>query len=274
VRRLPLRLAVLGALVLAVAAPAAAAPSLGLARPGATWVAPLPGRLVVLRRFQPPPSPYAAGHRGVDLAAAVGTEVRAAGAGTVTFAAALAGRGVVTVTHGSLRTTYEPVAASVAAGQAVAAGQPVGRVGAPSGHCRPGVSCLHWGLLRGSTYLDPLLLLGRVPVRLLPLHPAPPVAADGAPVDTGGTGVAVTAPGRDLGGADAATDRAAAPGAGRAAGAPSSSRARAPRSPAPGAGVALVAGTVAVVAVLSAGARRSARRGAGRLAARARARAP
>ena len=35
-------------------------------------------------------------------------------------------------------------------------------------HCLPR-ACLHWGWLRGETYLDPLRLVGGGPVRLLPL---------------------------------------------------------------------------------------------------------
>jgi hypothetical protein len=34
-------------------------------------------------------------------------------------------------------------------------------------HCLPR-ACLHWGLVRGETYLDPLTLVGRGPVRLVP----------------------------------------------------------------------------------------------------------
>jgi murein DD-endopeptidase MepM/ murein hydrolase activator NlpD len=135
------------------------------------WVAPLDGPLVVLRRFDPPADPWGAGHRGVDLGAAPGATVRVAGAGRVTFAAVLAGRGVVVVSHGALRTTYEPVDAAVAVGATVGAGQPLGRLALSGSHCAPR-GCLHWGLLRGSDYLDPLLLLRRGHVRLLPLAPA------------------------------------------------------------------------------------------------------
>ena len=43
----------------------------------------------------------------------VGQQVHTSLGGTVTFAGRLAGRGVVVVDHGGLRTTYEPVSASV-----------------------------------------------------------------------------------------------------------------------------------------------------------------
>ncbi|WP_205625669.1 murein hydrolase activator EnvC family protein [Actinomadura atramentaria] len=131
------------------------------------WRWPLgPPTPTVVRAFSPPAVPWGPGHRGVDLAARPGAPVRAAGAGTVSYAGRLAGRSVVAVSHGVLRTTYLPVLPSVRVGAAVAAGTPIGvleRV--PSPHCA--VPCLHWGLLRGTVYLDPLSLVGRG-VRLLP----------------------------------------------------------------------------------------------------------
>jgi hypothetical protein len=61
----------------------------------------------------------------------------------------------------------------------VDAGDPVGRVRpGPASHCFP-ATCLHWGWIAGQTYLDPLLLVGAGPVRLLPL--GPPVAAGARP---------------------------------------------------------------------------------------------
>jgi murein DD-endopeptidase MepM/ murein hydrolase activator NlpD len=56
---------------------------------------------------------------------------------------------------------------SVAAGDLVAAGDPVGRLAAGHAGC-PVPACLHWGLRRGESYLDPLGLLGLARVRLLP----------------------------------------------------------------------------------------------------------
>ncbi|GAA3078446.1 hypothetical protein GCM10017562_53780 [Streptomyces roseofulvus] len=124
----------------------------------------------ILRGWRPPPGPYAAGHRGVDLAAPPGAPVRAPAAGTVTFAGPVGGRGVVTLTlagTGSppLRTTFSPVTPLVGRGARVTAGTPIAEVAA-GGHCA--VSCLHWGLLRGRVYLDPLLLTARPRSRLLP----------------------------------------------------------------------------------------------------------
>ncbi|MEO3744734.1 M23 family metallopeptidase [Plantactinospora sp. B24E8] len=130
---------------------------------------PLDGTPRLVRKFDPPPRPWARGHRGVDLVASSGATVRAAGAGVVLFAGMVAGRPVVSVAHpNGLRTTYEPVRPEVRAGDRVAAGDPLGSLQPGHPGC-PTVSCLHWGLRRGEEYLDPLLLLGLGRVRLLPV---------------------------------------------------------------------------------------------------------
>ncbi len=136
---------------------------------GVAYRAPIRGRLVVVRAFLPPPGPYSAGHRGVDVATQVGEPVLAAGGGTVRFAALVAGRGVVVVAHADgVRTEYEPVLTSVGVGAPVAAGQQIGRVQGRHGDCAAG-RCLHWGASRAGVYLDPLDLLHPLaPVRLLP----------------------------------------------------------------------------------------------------------
>jgi murein DD-endopeptidase MepM/ murein hydrolase activator NlpD len=121
----------------------------------------------VIREFERPASTWGPGHRGVDLRGRVGQPVRAARAGTVTFVGRIAGRGVVVVSHGPTRTTYEPVAAEVAVGDAVGRGGRVGHLELAGSHCLPR-ACLHWGVLADETYLDPLTLVGAVEVRLLP----------------------------------------------------------------------------------------------------------
>lgn len=90
--------------------------------------------------------------------------------GVVTFAGPIAGRGVLVVTHaGGLRSTFEPVTPLVEVGATVRRGQPIAAVDATvGGHCAPAL-CLHWGVLRGETYLDPLaLVVGRVVLLALP----------------------------------------------------------------------------------------------------------
>jgi len=158
-----LRLAALLVWVLALATLPAAAPAGARspaapppvpAVPGYRW--PLPGTPTVTRPFQPPPVPWLPGHRGVDLAGYPGEPVLAAGAGVVSFAGTVAGVGVLSVQHpGGLRTTYEPVTVMIHAGQPVVPGQRVGTLLAGHAGC-PVMACLHWGLRRGATYLDPL----------------------------------------------------------------------------------------------------------------------
>ena len=155
--------------------PPAVAASPGASAPAATagtsplWTAPLEGVLLVLEPFDPPAQDWLAGHRGVDLAAAVGTDVLSAGSGVVVWAAPVAGRGVVSVLHrDGRRTTYEPVDADVAVGDAVQAGTVLGRIAAGGGHCGGIPVCLHWGLLLGDKYQDPLALLSRGRPVLLP----------------------------------------------------------------------------------------------------------
>ena len=132
-------------------APAVAAPPLPTP---AGW--PLRGAPVVQRGFALPAVVWGSGHRGVDLSAKAGEAVLAAASGTVVFAGSIAGKPVVSIDHGSVRTTYEPVITTLSVGKRVALGQVIGVLGT-GGHC-PG--CLHWGLREGKSYLDPLLLLG------------------------------------------------------------------------------------------------------------------
>ena len=151
--------------------------SLGAAGTGSTgapgartrYRPPLAGLLSVLHRFEQPVTPYAAGHRGVDLAVSSSQPVLAARGGRVQFAGPVAGRGVVVIAHSDgIRTEYEPVSAVVHAGDTVQTGQVIGRILGTHDMCRPR-SCLHWGARRGDLYVDPMRLLNPLgPVRLLP----------------------------------------------------------------------------------------------------------
>ncbi len=168
-----------GAVLLALLLALLAVPGAAHARgddPSGVW--PLDPEPEVVRGFEPPPNPWAAGHRGVDLAGTPGQSVRAALPGTVGFAGSIGGKPVVTVLHGGRRTTYEPVVAVVREGEEVAAGDVLGRLAVTDSHCFP-AACLHWGLIEGSgeteQYLDPLSLVGGGPVRLLPLWRDEPV---------------------------------------------------------------------------------------------------
>lgn len=160
-----MRLIALMAVALACAAPAAADEG------RLDW--PLRPRPDVVRAFDAPSPNWNRGHRGVDLAATPGQEVYAAAAGTVVYAAELAGRSLVSIAHpGGLRTSYEPVAPDVRVGQRVTAGMRLGSV--EPGH--PGCAasaCLHWGAMwgpaSGADYVDPLGLVITTPLRLKPI---------------------------------------------------------------------------------------------------------
>jgi murein DD-endopeptidase MepM/ murein hydrolase activator NlpD len=161
------RMRILSPLALTIALLFAAVPSADAEeQPRGEW--PLRPQPKVIERFDPPESPYGAGHRGVDLLGHIGQTVHASLAGTVTFAGMLAGRGVVVVDHGETRTTYEPITSTVSVGDVVPAGAPIGKLNLPGSHCSP-LACLHWGWLDGEVYLNPLDLVGAGRVRLLPL---------------------------------------------------------------------------------------------------------
>lgn len=137
------------------------------------WGWPLAGKPAVVGSFDPPSKPWLSGHRGIDLAAPQGTAVLAPVDGTVSFSGVVVNRGVLTIaTANGLRLSFEPVDSTLHAGDAVFRGQSVGVVQGPS-HCDAGPpgSCLHWGVRRGETYLDPLqFLMDLRPSILLPLN--------------------------------------------------------------------------------------------------------
>ena len=130
------------------------------------------------RLFDPPARPWGPGHRGVDYRVPPGTPVRAAAGGVVGFAGEVAGGLHVAVHHpGGLRTTYAYLAVlDVRTGQPVEAGDVIGRSGGTGpGH---GPDVVHFGVRRGTRYVDPLTLVTPpLRVRLAPLHGAldPPV---------------------------------------------------------------------------------------------------
>lgn len=106
-----------------------------------------------------------AAHSGTDIAAPIGTEVRAAGAGRVVLAHLdLFYTGLtVMIDHGlGLMSVYAHLSRiDVAEGQMVAAGQPIGAIGASGRVTGPH---LHWGASWQDVRLDPetvLAVLGR-----------------------------------------------------------------------------------------------------------------
>jgi murein DD-endopeptidase MepM/ murein hydrolase activator NlpD len=160
---------VLGALLVPLLLLGPAAPGRAdlLPAPSRDGVWPLSPRPDIVSGFDPPATRWGAGHRGVDLLGHVGQTVHSSLSGTVTFAGRLAGRGVVVVDHGGVRTTYEPLKARVLVGDVVDRGGVLGTLQLSSSHCFPR-ACLHWGLRRDEAYLNPLTLVGAGPIRLLP----------------------------------------------------------------------------------------------------------
>lgn len=104
-----------------------------------------------------------AGHWGVDYQVAVGTGVRAAGDGTVTFAGVVAGNSTVTIDHGGgLKTSYSYLAErAVGRGQWVRRGATIGRSG-----IHGELELLHVSVRVDGGYVDPAGYLG--------CHAAPP----------------------------------------------------------------------------------------------------
>jgi len=140
----------------------------GEGRPRPTLEAPL-APFLAARLFDRPDAPWAPGHRGIDLPAAQGEVVGSPGAGVVAFAGTVVDRGVVTIDHGGgLLSSVEPVSASVAVGDRVEAGDPLGVVTGEPGHCAPR-TCLHWGVRLRGEYVNPLdVLAGYGSIVLLP----------------------------------------------------------------------------------------------------------
>ncbi len=124
-----------------------------------TWQWPThPAHIVV--GFVAPAHEYGPGHRGIDLEAPIGSEVRSPAPGVIAFAGQVAGRGILTIDHGdALVTTLEPVHTALTVGTYVDAGEVVGLVG-EGGHARPGT--LHFGVRDHGEYVNPMVLLGGV----------------------------------------------------------------------------------------------------------------
>jgi hypothetical protein len=146
------------------------------------WKWPVRGP-VITRYANDDARPYARGmHRGIDIAAAVGTEVVAARGGEVTYAGPLGSAGITVAIRtdgGRYLTSYLHLEhADVDRGEHVAAGTRIGAVGT-SGRRSASRSHLHFGVRlpdRDHHYVDPLTLLP--PLRGGSSSPAPaPVAA-------------------------------------------------------------------------------------------------
>ena len=123
------------------------------------------GAFRLSRAYIAPPHEYGPGHRGIDLALIGSTAVRAPADGVVAFAGSVAGRGVLTIDHGTgLVTTLEPVETTLVPGESVRRAEDVGTL-ALGGHAAAGD--LHFGVRLDGKYINPMLLLGGVPRAVL-----------------------------------------------------------------------------------------------------------
>ena len=138
-----------------------------------TWTWPIAGPVV--RAFDPPGSPYGSGHRGIDIAAPVGTLVLAPAPGVVTFAGSVGGRLFVTIDHGGglLSTCSFLSDLLVREGDVVVQGQQIALSG--SGHAGDVSPSLHLGVRLAGQYVDPLDYL--VPMSIVDLIRLAPIVA-------------------------------------------------------------------------------------------------
>ncbi len=163
-------------LCVALAGPAIAAPP---APPGVGWRLACPREVgftlpladPVTDPFRAPAGPYAPGNRGLEYSPSIGTEVRAIGAGVVTFAGAIGADHYVSVRHDEhVVSSYSYLATVVVVtGRTVAAGEVLGRSS----------SRFQLGVRVDGAYVDPAPLLGvprmsRAVARLVPMGTPPP----------------------------------------------------------------------------------------------------
>jgi murein DD-endopeptidase MepM/ murein hydrolase activator NlpD len=146
-------------------------PAAGGVASTAGWTWPVVGP--VIRGFDLPDDPYGRGHRGIDIAAPVGTTIVAPADGTVVFAGPVGGRLFLTIDHGAgVSSTYSWLTANlVKKGETVLRGQPVALSG--WGHPGAAVPHLHLGVRLDAVYVDPMGYLGPISlaafVRLAPI---------------------------------------------------------------------------------------------------------
>lgn len=162
------------AILLMLATPGGAAAADG---GGGAWPWPLLGE--VITPYKNGSDRYAAGqHRGLDIAAPAGTQVRAIVDGRVTFAGTLPDGGVTVTVRSSdgsyLVSDLHLQSRAVARGASVTAGQILGAVGT-TGKRSTTQPHLHLSVRRASdrAYLDPMTLLGPPQVAKSAPRPAP-----------------------------------------------------------------------------------------------------
>lgn len=128
------------------------------------WDWPVAAPHPIIRPYIAPETPYAAGHRGLDIGAGTSTEVRAPAAGVVHFAGVVVDRPVLSLRHpDGLITSYEPVTTTLSRGDPVQQGDVIGEL--QPGHCS--VACIHFGVRLEGEYVSPLNYLSAIPRAIL-----------------------------------------------------------------------------------------------------------
>ncbi|MDP3209121.1 MAG: M23 family metallopeptidase [Rhodoglobus sp.] len=127
------------------------------------WSWPVDSPRAIMRGYVAPATPYSAGHRGIDIRAP--SEVlRAPSDGIVHFAGFVVDRPVLSIRHGDgVISSFEPVVASLTAGDVVSRGDIVGTI--MPGHCTG--PCVHMGVRIHGQYVSPLNWLGGIPRSVL-----------------------------------------------------------------------------------------------------------
>ncbi|MGO3147461.1 MAG: M23 family metallopeptidase [Leucobacter sp.] len=131
------------------------------------WLPPLDAPLRVSGPYRAPPTPYAAGHRGIDLPAHPGEQVFAPVSGVVSFAGRVVDRQVLSI-RVDARTvvTLEPLELAdtdLEAGEVVHRGEQIGVAGS-GGHCAS--ECVHLGVRVDDAYVNPMRYFFAKPVLL------------------------------------------------------------------------------------------------------------
>lgn len=167
--------AVLVLVALFVGSPVESAAGQAVAGTTPSWQWPIGPTHTIVRPFVAPPTPYSAGHRGVDIGAASGAPVVAPADGVVHFVGVVVDRPLISIRHpGGLISSFEPVASDLTEGTAVRRGDVIGQVGVrgsdsagPGGSTHCAESCLHFGVRLHGEYVSPLNYLGGIPLSVL-----------------------------------------------------------------------------------------------------------
>lgn len=130
------------------------------------WQMPVKAPVALVTSYLAPATPYAAGHRGIDLLVKSKEVVLAPSDGRVGFVGQVAKKPVVSIEHpGGFVSSFEPVCSTLLAGQKVHRGQALGFACGSihyKSHCAPKL-CLHYSIRSAGLYLSPLGVAGALP---------------------------------------------------------------------------------------------------------------